>query len=142
MNIGDAAKQTGLSAKTIRYYEEIGLVCADRRQNGYRDYSTRHVETLAFLKRAREFGFSLDECRTLLGLYKNPERASADVKHLAARHLEDLKLKATELEHLASTLTELVTACSGDSAPECPIIDELSSGQTRTRNKLIKKHAK
>lgn len=136
MNIGDVARQTGLPAKTIRYYEEIGLVCADRRQNGYRDYSAQHVETLAFLKRARVFGFSLDDCRTLLGLYKNPERASADVKALAARHLEDLKLKAAELEHLAATLTELVSACSGDSEPECPIIEELSSSHDGKHNQL------
>lgn len=127
MNIGDVARQTGLPAKTIRYYEEIGLVRADRRPNGYRDYSTQHVQTLSFLRRARAFGFSLDDCRTLLGLYNNPERASADVKSLAARHLEELKLKAAELEHLAATLTELVSACSGDGGPDCPIIQELST---------------
>lgn len=142
MNIGDVARQTGLPAKTIRYYEEIGLVRADRRPNGYRDYSAQHVQTLSFLRRARVFGFSLDDCRTLLGLYNNPERASADVKSLAVRHLEELKLKAAELEHLAATLTVLVNACSGDDRPDCPIIQELSTAHTEKQTVSAEKTAR
>jgi MerR family transcriptional regulator, copper efflux regulator len=129
MNIGEAAKQTGLPAKTIRYYEDIGLVCADRQTNGYRDYTTDHLEKLAFLKRSRAFGFSLEDCRTLLGLYTQPQRASADVKALATRHLKDLELKAEELQNLASTLKHLVHQCAGDAAPNCPIIDSLADAK-------------
>ncbi len=141
MNIGVVARQTGLPAKTIRYYEEIGLIRADRRPNGYRDYSAQHVQTLSFLRRARAFGFSLDDCRTLLGLYNNPERASADVKSLAARHLEELRLKAAELEHLAATLTQLVSSCSGDGQPDCPIIRELSNSHVGKQTKKSSKRS-
>ncbi len=126
MHIGEAAKQTGLPIKTIRYYEEIGLLVADRLTNGYRDYSYDHIDKLAFLKRAREFGFSLEDCRELLKLYLRRDRVSADVKALAMRRLEDLKLKAAELEHLAAALEQLVDDCAGDSRPDCPIIDELA----------------
>ncbi len=126
MNIGEASKRTGLPIKTIRYYEEIGLLVADRRSNGYRDYSDDHIHRLSFLKRAREFGFSLDDCRELLGLYTDQERASAEVKTLAANRLEDLKLKAAEITHLAATLEQLVNNCAGDDQPDCPIIKELA----------------
>ena len=126
MNIGEASKRTGLPIKTIRYYEEIGLLIADRRTNGYRDYSNDHIHRLAFLKRAREFDFSLDDCRELLGLYSNQERASSQVKTLAAHRLEDLKLKAAEITHLAATLEQLVKNCAGDDQPDCPIIEELA----------------
>ena len=130
MNIGEASKRTGLPVKTIRYYEEIGLVVADRQKNGYREYATDHLHKLAFLKRAREFGFSLDDCRQLLALYNKEDRASAEVKALAAKRLDDLKLKAAEIESLAATLDDLVNRCAGDDQPQCPIIDELAHDKT------------
>jgi len=126
MNIGEASKRTGLPIKTIRYYEEIGLLVAQRKTNGYRDYCEADIAQLTFLKRARAFDFSLHDCRTLLGLYNDCHRASADVKAVAARRLEDLKLKAVEIENLASTLAQLVENCAGDGSPDCPIIEELA----------------
>lgn len=126
MNIGHAAELSGLPVKTIRYYEEIGLVVADRQENGYRDYSDQHIQRLSFLRRAREFGFSIEDCRALLGLYSDEHRVSADVKSLAAHRLEELKLKAAEIQGLASTLEGLVNRCAGDEDPDCPIIDELA----------------
>lgn len=126
MNIGEASKRTGVPIKTIRYYEEIGLLVADRKENGYRDYSDGHVRQLGFVKRARAFDFSLDDCKTLLGLYNDQSRASSDVKALAQARLEDLKLKALEIEQLAKTLSLLVKRCAGDGQPDCPIIDELA----------------
>lgn len=126
MNIGEASKRTGLPVKTIRYYEEIELLVADRQANGYRDYSVGDVQKLSFVKRAREFGFSIEDCRRLLDLYGDPDRASSVVKALAVNRLEDLKLKAAEIEHLAATLENLIINCAGDSRADCPIIDELS----------------
>ncbi len=94
MNIGEASEKTGLPAKTIRYYEDIGLVVADRQSNGYRDYSNEHIERLSFLKRAREFGFPVEDCRKLLGLYSDEQRHTSEIGALAAHHLEELQLKA------------------------------------------------
>lgn len=94
MNIGEASKRKGSPVKTIRYYEDIGLVVADLQKNSCRDYARGHIQKLNFLKRAREFGFSLDVCRQFLDLYNNDDRASAEVKALAIKHLDDLKLKA------------------------------------------------
>lgn len=133
MNIGNAARHTGLPVKTIRYYEQIGLVRADRQINGYRDYSPEHLQRLTFLKRARGFGFALDDCRTLLDLYQDPSRASSDVKAVAGRHLQKLKLKAAELEQLMQTLQHLVSTCAGSRAPDCPIITELALTDTVPR---------
>ena len=126
MNIGEAADLTGLSAKAIRYYEDIKLVVADRRTNGYRHYADRHLQKLTFLKRARSFGFSIEDCRELLRLYQNDHRESADVKRLAIERLADLEEKAREIERLRETLTELVEACAGDDGPDCPIISKLA----------------
>lgn len=130
MNIGDASAKSGLPAKTIRYYEDIGLVIADRQPNGYRDYSSEHIERLSFLKRAREFGFPIEDCRKLLGLYDDEHRHIAEVKALAAHHLEELQLKAQEIQGLAETLRGLVEACSGEDDDDCPIIAELTSKTT------------
>jgi len=144
MNIGEASKRSGLPIKTIRYYEEIGLLIAQRKTNGYRDYCEAHIAQLAFLKRARAFNFSLQDCRKLLGLYNDRGRASADVKAVAARRLEDLKLKALEIENLAATLEQLVENCAGDNNPDCPIIDELAHEKSvlgRERNTAIPENA-
>ena len=126
MNIGDAADHTDLPPKTIRYYEEIGLVTADRRANGYRDYSESHIEKLRFVAHARGLGFTIDDCRGLLDLYDNKRRASADVKAIAKHHLADIDRKIEELNAMRGTLAKLVKACRGDSRPDCPILETLS----------------
>ena len=126
MNIGRAADQSGLPVKTIRYYEEIGLVTPQRRDNGYRDYCNTDIHKLRFIQRARSLGFDIETCRQLLGLYENDERASAQVKALAMSHLEDLERKAAELQAMTDTLRSLVVACHGDARPDCPILDDLA----------------
>ena len=126
MNIGTASEKSGLPAKTIRYYEDIGLIRPDRAENGYRDYSTTDVHRLRFLQRARSLGFSVEECRQLLSLYGDAGRASADVKAIAAAHLADIDRKIAELQGLRGMLHHLVEHCHGDHRPDCPIIDGLA----------------
>jgi len=132
MNIGAAATESGLPAKTIRYYEEIGLINPDRGENSYRDYSDQHVHKLRFLQRARSLGFSIDECRQLMSLYEDDSRASADVKFLANKHLEEIEQKIAELASMRDVLKNLVNSCHGDARAECPILDDLA----RTGEKL------
>lgn len=126
MNIGDVSRVSGLPAKTIRYYEDIDLVRPARGDNGYRDFSAQDAHKLAFLGRSRSLGFSIEECRTLLSLYEDRDRASADVKTLAAEHLDRIAQKIDELQALKSTLETLVTRCHGDDRPDCPILDDLA----------------
>jgi MerR family transcriptional regulator, copper efflux regulator len=126
MNIGEAAKASGLPAKTIRYYEDIGLVRSDRRDNNYRDYSGNALHNLRFLRRARALGFSIDDCRRLLSLYADKRRASADVKRLAAAHIDEIDAKISELKAMRKTLSTLVRACHGDHRPDCPILQDLA----------------
>ncbi|WP_319773069.1 Cu(I)-responsive transcriptional regulator [Breoghania sp.] len=126
MNIGEASRQTDLPAKTIRYYEEIGLIAPDRKENGYRDYGDQHIHKLRFLKRARSLGFGIEDCRQLLSLYEDHGRASADVKSLARQRIEEIDAKLAELSSLRDTLTKLVHACHGDQRPDCPILDEIA----------------
>lgn len=126
MNIGDAAERSGLPAKTIRYYEDIGLLKPDRAGNGYRDYSTADLHRLRFLQRARSLGFSVEECRQLLSLYGDTHRESADVKAIATAKLDDINRKIRELTGLKEMLRQLVDSCHGDHRPDCPIIDGLS----------------
>ena len=129
MNIGAAAKASGLSAKMIRYYETIGLLhAASRSDNGYRHYSPQDLQQLAFIKRARDLGFTLEEVGKLLALWQDRERASADVKALAASHIAELERKISELVSLRNSLRELVTSCHGDQRPDCPIIKALATG--------------
>lgn len=126
MNIGDAAHRSGLPAKTIRYYEEIGLVQPNRAGNGYRDYSTGDIHRLRFVQRARSLGFTVEECRQLLSLYGDSGRESADVKALAKVKLAEIDRKIGELMGLRRTLSHLVQTCHGDHRPDCPILDELA----------------
>lgn len=126
MNIGDVAQASGLPAKTIRYYEDIGLVRPSRGENGYRRFGTSDLHKLTFLARARSLGFSIEDCRTLLSLYEDRERASADVKALAGEHLERIEKKIAELEALRATLQHLIGSCHGDDRPDCPILDDLA----------------
>lgn len=129
MNIGEAAKQTGLSAKMIRYYESIGLIVpSGRSANGYRHFDKPDLHRLAFIRRSRDLGFSLEEIGKLLALWQDNQRASADVKRLAGTHIEDLNRKIEELVGLRNTLQELVSACHGDDRPDCPILKDLASG--------------
>lgn len=130
MNIGRASERSGLPAKTIRYYEEIGLILPDRAANGYRDYSSSDVHRLAFLQRARSLGFTVEECRQLLALYHDHSRASADVKDLATRKITEIERKMAELAELKHTLDHLVQYCHGDERPDCPILESLAEGET------------
>jgi Cu(I)-responsive transcriptional regulator len=131
MNIGEVAERSGVPAKTIRYYEEIGLVRPLRSGNGYRDFAAEELHRLAFLGRARSLGFSLEECRTLLSLYDDRERSSSDVKAIAHRHLARIDQKVTELQALSRTLRDLVAKCHGDDRPDCPIMDDLTRVEAR-----------
>jgi Cu(I)-responsive transcriptional regulator len=126
MNIGAAAEKANLPAKTIRYYEDIKLIKPSRAENGYRDYSDGDVHRLRFLQRARSLGFTIEECRLLLSLYEDENRASADVKAIAAKKIRQIERKISELNSLKSTLASLVEHCHGDNHPDCPIIDDLS----------------
>lgn len=126
MNIGEAAQQSGLPTKTIRYYEEIGIVCPARAGNGYRDYSDNDVHQLAFVQRARSLGFTIEECKLLLSLYGDDQRASADVKALAMKKIEQIDQKLKELDSLKTTLSRLADNCHGDNKPACPILDDLA----------------
>ncbi|WP_310621733.1 Cu(I)-responsive transcriptional regulator [Flexibacterium corallicola] len=127
MNISQAAKAAVLPTKTVRYYADIGLVEPEGRSlAGYRTYSDRQVRKLVFIRRAREFGFSIDECRELLGLYQDKERTSADVKRIASKKLAEIEAKQRELQLLREELAFVVSSCKGDDRPDCPIIDRLS----------------
>ena len=128
MNIGQAATVSGLPAKTIRYYEEIGLIRPPRDTNGYRAFRPTDIHKLAFLSRARALGFSIEDCRALLGLYEDETRASEDVKLLAQGHLARIDTKIAELRSLRATLAELVSTCAGDDRPDCPILADLAAG--------------
>ncbi len=129
MNIGDVAKFTGLPAKTIRYYEDIGLVQPLRSANGYRSFRQSDMHKLAFLGRARALGFTIDDCRSLLKLYADTDRASAEVKQIAEEHLERINHKIAELDQMRATLAHLVNACAGDHRPDCPILADLAMSQ-------------
>lgn len=129
MNIGEASDATGLPAKTIRYYEDIGLLKPARAANGYRDYDDKDVHRLAFIQRSRSLGFTIDECRSLLSLYEDKERASSDVKTLALEKIQEIDRKLKELKSLRNTLKALADHCHGDDRPECPIIDEIAKGR-------------
>lgn len=128
MNIGDAAAASGLPAKTIRYYEDIGLITPARAGNGYRDFSDRDANTLAFLGRARSLGFSIEDCRMLVSLYEDRGRASSDVKQVALEHLDRIETKIAELTAMRGALEDLVHRCHGDDRPDCPILDDLAGG--------------
>jgi MerR family copper efflux transcriptional regulator len=127
-NIGEAARESGVSAKMIRYYESLGLLQPARRtQAGYRLYDQKDLHILAFVRRARDLGFSIKAIERLLGLWQNRRRASADVRRIAQQHIADLNDRIAELEGMRRTLERLVDHCHGDSRPECPILDDLAA---------------
>ena len=127
MNISEAAARSGLTNKTIRYYESIDLVHpASREQNGYRIYSEHQIRELKFVHHARDLGFTLDECRELLGLYNARSRKSSDVKSMTKEKIVDIDQKIEKLRSMRNSLAELVDCCNGDDRPDCPILDRLA----------------
>lgn len=130
MNIGEAAKASGVSAKMIRHYESVGLFPeAARTEAGYRQYTEKEINTLRFIRQSRDLGFSIEQIRELLGLWQNRKRPSRQVKALAQAHIQELEAKLAELQAMKSTLEHLVHCCHGDERPDCPIIDTLASGE-------------
>ena len=133
MNIGEASNATGVSAKMIRYYESIGLIRAPlRTDSNYRVYSDDAVHVLRFVKRARTLGFSVEETSTLLGLWQDKTRASAEVKEIATGHIAALETKIAELQGMVKTLSHLAHCCGGNNRPDCPILDDLA-GETPSK---------
>ena len=129
MNIGEAAKSSGISAKMIRHYEEVGLLPAPyRTESGYRQYSETDVHTLRFIRHARDLGFSIPQITELVGLWQNRRRPSRSVKALAEAHIRALEKKTQELIAMKATLEHLVHCCSGDDRPDCPILEGVSGG--------------
>jgi len=125
MNIGEVSRRSGLSDKTIRYYESIDLVQPMRHENGYRTFRESDLERLIFLGRSRSLGFSIEDCRTLLLLNDDESRSSKEVKQIAQKHLDQIEKKITNLLDMQHTLSALVDSCAGDSRRECPILDSL-----------------
>jgi len=130
MNIGEAAAQSAVSAKMIRHYESLGLLPkVPRTDAGYRVYDEASVHTLRFIRRARDLGFGIKEIDTLLGLWRNRRRASADVKRIASTHAADLQRRIDEMQAMKRTLEHLAHCCQGDNRPDCPILDDLAGGR-------------
>lgn len=129
MNIGDAANASGVSAKMIRYYEEVGLITPPARNaNGYRAYEKSNIHELKFIRRARDLGFTVEQISGLMHLWRDRGRASADVKRIALEHVAALEAKQREIEEMANTLKHLAANCHGDRRPDCPIIESLADG--------------
>ncbi len=130
MNIGEAAKISGVNAKLIRHYESIGIIPkASRTEAGYRTYSENDIHILSFVKRSRTLGFSMKEIKKLVSLWRNKARASAEVKNLAVQHIEEMEQKILELQDMVKTLKHLAKTCHGDGRPDCPILNDLASHQ-------------
>jgi MerR family copper efflux transcriptional regulator len=134
MNIGQAADASGVSAKMIRYYEEIGLIRPPARTgSNYRVYGSDEVHVLRFIRRARTLGFSIEETSALLALWQDKSRASGEVREIAADHISALETKISELQSMVGTLKHLVHCCQGDNRPDCPILDDLAGTASRTK---------
>ncbi len=130
MNIGEASRQSAVSAKMIRHYESLGLLpSVPRTEAGYRQYDEATVHTLRFIRRARDLGFGLTEIETLLGLWRNRRRSSKDVKRVALEHAADLQRRIDEMRSMQRTLQQLAHCCHGDERPDCPILDDLAGGR-------------
>jgi Cu(I)-responsive transcriptional regulator len=137
MHIGEAAARSGVAAKTIRYYESVGLLAkANRTPSGYRDYSDADVETLRFVSRARSLGFSVHQVGELLDLYRDRKRSSADVKAIALARIADLDLKVAQMQAMRATLSELAGCCAGDDRPDCPILVDLAKPEQTSQSTL------
>lgn len=129
MNIGEASKESGVSSKMIRYYEQIGLISpALRTASSYRTYGDNDVHTLRFIRRARDLGFSVEQIKELLALWRDRSRASSDVKAVALEHIAELERKVAAIQDMTRTLKHLASHCHGDDRPDCPIIEEIAKG--------------
>lgn len=137
MNIGKASELTGLNSKTIRYYEEIELIKPDRRNNGYRDYADSHIEVLNFLKVARSLSFSIENCRALLSMYQDKNRASKNVKQLVAQQIIELDEIIINSQKMKTTLQHLSNNCHGDNRPDCAILDAFSAGSVNKSDQMV-----
>jgi len=134
MNIGQAADASGVSAKMIRYYEQIGLIRPPSRTgSNYRVYGSDEVHVLRFIRRSRTLGFSIEETSALLALWQDKSRASGEVRDVATSHITALETKIAELESMVGTLKHLVHCCHGDSRPDCPILDDLAGTSSKTK---------
>lgn len=129
MKIKQASQLSGLPARTIRYYESRGLIGSQRAANGYRHYHSDDIERLQFLHRARNLGFSLDECGDLLALHRDPNRASQAVRAIAEQHLQDVDAKIAQLEQMKAQLTDWVRRCPGDASSDCAILEGLAQAE-------------
>jgi MerR family copper efflux transcriptional regulator len=132
MTIAEAAAASGLPVRTIRYYETLGLIRPARTLNGYRVFGPADVHRLAFLGRARALGFGIGDCRALISLYDDANRASEDVRRIAGAHLARMDARIRQLQALRATLAHLVACCAGDHRPDCPILRDLAEGGTDT----------
>lgn len=133
-NIGEAARESGVSAKMIRHYEELGLLAEARRTlAGYRIYDRKDIHALRFIRRARDLGFSIRDIERLLALWQDRRRASSEVRRIAQEHLVELDRKIAQLQGMRRSLEHLVDHCHGDSRPECPILDDLSGVESEAR---------
>lgn len=135
MNIGDVSERSGLPVKTIRYYEDIGLVRPERGANGYRLFEEGHLQKLKFICRARSLGFSLEECRELMSLYEAREGGAAEARKIARHHICRAKRKIAELQSMTETLQHLIALCDQGDRPECPILNDLAQGRSSSENK-------
>lgn len=130
MNIGQAATASGVTPKMIRYYESTALIsAASRTDAGYRQYTQVDVQTLRFIKRSRDLGFSLERIKTLIGLWENRERKSSDVKKLARQYITELDEDIAKLQSIRDQLEHLAKCCQGDNRPDCPILQDLAQGR-------------
>jgi MerR family transcriptional regulator, copper efflux regulator len=137
MNIGQAAAESGVSAKMLRYYESTGLIpTAERTEAGYRVYDAADVNTLRFIRRAREFGLSMERIKLLVSLWQDRARPSRDVKRIATEHVQELRAKIAELTAMCDALDALADACHGDQRPDCPILRDLEAGTGPERSRL------
>ncbi|WP_440982840.1 Cu(I)-responsive transcriptional regulator [Shinella sumterensis] len=133
MNIGEAAEATGVTAKMIRHYEQIGLIkAAGRTGAGYRVYGANDLSTLSFIRRSRDLGFSVAQIRDLLALWQDRARASSEVKRIASDHIAEMRAKMRLLEDMVGTLEHLSANCHGDARPDCPILQQLATGNAET----------
>jgi len=143
MNIGEAAKASGVSAKMIRYYESIGLIpAAGRTGSGYRVYSPTEVQMLRFIRRSRDLGFPVEKIEELLALWRDRTRQSADVKRLATEQIDGLERKVREMQGMIDTLRHLADACCGDDRPDCPILADLGQGEEHALGGKGRPHSK
>jgi MerR family copper efflux transcriptional regulator len=134
MNIAEAARRAGLTPKAIRFYEAQGLLKPTRSANGYRAFGDADVHTLKFLKRARDLGFSVEECRALLALYHETDRSNAEVRALAESRVKEIDRRLADLASIRDALAHLVESCKGDSREECPILDDIAGDSEKKRS--------